>query len=589
MALTKLSLFARPNLDEVKKSGLRGRGGAGFPSGMKWSFMNKPSDGRPRYLVINADEGEPGTCKDREIMRHDPHKLIEGCLIAGRAMGARAAYIYIRGEFYNEASNVQIAIQEAYKHGFIGQNACGSGYDFDVFLHRGAGAYICGEETALIESLEAPATTTTPSFSFGMTPAQGQPTGFQIGSNVASTAPSFGFGSTQQPQPAFSTGTSLGFGGGMTTTTSAAPFGFGASTGGFGIGATSTAPTGLTTSVISSTPSAPSLGLGGINSTPFGGDFAATSSQGKGDAKAFNEMPVPTEIEQSVEDFKKHVKEQKAKKDEVSRGSSKAPEKVSEEVESLKNILSALANNIQHHSALVQKLKHDAAIEIKNAEIAQRTKETAPSMQLDNTAPLEYFMRLVTDFEQRMQFYKQQIEDTERNLLAMTKQNSLTPQELMGTMKKLHEAFVLLAGRVHTIHTTLQNYKDDYLTYRRRVHGDSVDIFSKGQMAVKSSVVNQLNKIGSGPSPFGGASDPLSRTLNNLTGAVQQNSSSSVVNFNSSSLSGSVLAGGNSSGLNFGTPGRPAGLFGNSAQALLPASSNFQLQSPPPGNKRNKR
>lgn len=93
-------------------SGLRGRGGAGFPSGLKWSFMNKPADGRPKYLVVNADEGEPGTCKDREIMRHDPHKLVEGCLIAGRAMGAKAAYIYIRGEFYNEASNMQVAIAE---------------------------------------------------------------------------------------------------------------------------------------------------------------------------------------------------------------------------------------------------------------------------------------------------------------------------------------------------------------------------------------------------------------------------------------------------------------------------------------------
>ena len=141
-------------LDEVKKSGLRGRGGAGFPSGLKWSFMNKPSDGRPKYLVVNADEGEPGTCKDREIMRHDPHTLVEGCLIAGRAMGARAAYIYIRGEFYNEASNLQYAINEAYTAGLIGKNACGTGFDFDVFMHRGAGAYVCGEETALIESLE---------------------------------------------------------------------------------------------------------------------------------------------------------------------------------------------------------------------------------------------------------------------------------------------------------------------------------------------------------------------------------------------------------------------------------------------------
>eukprot|EP00730_Choanoeca_flexa_P006321 TRINITY_DN12134_c0_g1_i1.p1 TRINITY_DN12134_c0_g1~~TRINITY_DN12134_c0_g1_i1.p1 ORF type:complete len:493 (+),score=104.81 TRINITY_DN12134_c0_g1_i1:93-1481(+) len=141
-------------LDEVKKSGLRGRGGAGFPSGLKWSFMNKPSDGRPKYLVVNADEGEPGTCKDREIMRHDPHMLIEGCLVAGKAMGAQAAYIYIRGEFFQEASNLQVAINEAYDKGYIGKNACGSGYDFDVYLFRGAGAYICGEETALIESLE---------------------------------------------------------------------------------------------------------------------------------------------------------------------------------------------------------------------------------------------------------------------------------------------------------------------------------------------------------------------------------------------------------------------------------------------------
>lgn len=142
-------------IKEVRESGLRGRGGAGFPSGLKWSFMNaKPPDGRPRYLVVNADEGEPGTCKDREILRKEPHKLIEGCLVAGRAMHATAAYIYVRGEFYNEASNLQQALDEAYQAGLIGKNACGSGYSFDVYLHRGAGAYICGEETALIESLE---------------------------------------------------------------------------------------------------------------------------------------------------------------------------------------------------------------------------------------------------------------------------------------------------------------------------------------------------------------------------------------------------------------------------------------------------
>jgi len=141
-------------IEEMKKSGLRGRGGAGFPTGLKWSFMPKQSDGRPSYLVVNADEGEPGTCKDRDMMRHDPHKLVEGCLLAGFAMRARAAYVYIRGEFYREAENLQGAIDEAYAAGLIGRNACDSGYDFDVFVHRGAGAYICGEETALIESLE---------------------------------------------------------------------------------------------------------------------------------------------------------------------------------------------------------------------------------------------------------------------------------------------------------------------------------------------------------------------------------------------------------------------------------------------------
>ncbi len=141
-------------IEQMKASGLRGRGGAGFPTGMKWSFMPKQSDGRPHYLVVNADESEPGTCKDRDIMRHEPHKLLEGCLIAGVAMGAHAAYIYVRGEFRNEASNVETAIEEAYAAGLIGPNACGSGWDFDIFLHRGAGAYICGEETALLESLE---------------------------------------------------------------------------------------------------------------------------------------------------------------------------------------------------------------------------------------------------------------------------------------------------------------------------------------------------------------------------------------------------------------------------------------------------
>jgi len=139
-------------IDEVKKSGLRGRGGAGFPTGLKWSFMPK-ADARPSYLVINADESEPGSCKDREILRHDAHLLVEGALLASFAMRAHASYIYVRGEYIREREALQRAIDEAYAAKYIGKNNI-HGWDFDLYVHHGAGAYICGEETAMLESLE---------------------------------------------------------------------------------------------------------------------------------------------------------------------------------------------------------------------------------------------------------------------------------------------------------------------------------------------------------------------------------------------------------------------------------------------------
>jgi len=151
----KLFELGRETIIEIiKDSGLRGRGGAGFSTGMKWSFMPKEVGDRPHFLVINADEGEPGTCKDREIMRSEPHKFIEGAFLASVAMQANAAYCYVRGEFYRETEALQRAVDEAYEAGFLGDNACGTGYKFDFYIHRGMGAYICGEETALIESLE---------------------------------------------------------------------------------------------------------------------------------------------------------------------------------------------------------------------------------------------------------------------------------------------------------------------------------------------------------------------------------------------------------------------------------------------------
>ncbi|MFL5615658.1 MAG: NADH-quinone oxidoreductase subunit NuoF [Gemmatimonadaceae bacterium] len=137
----------------VKESGLRGRGGAGFPTGVKWSFM-KPGDGKPHYLCCNADESEPGTFKDREIMRWTPHALVEGCAIGAYAIGAETAYVYIRGEFTEPIARMESALKEAYAAGVLGKNAMGTGKTVNVYVHRGAGAYICGEETALMNSLE---------------------------------------------------------------------------------------------------------------------------------------------------------------------------------------------------------------------------------------------------------------------------------------------------------------------------------------------------------------------------------------------------------------------------------------------------
>ena len=152
---TKEILKKEPNeiIELVKASQLRGRGGAGFSTGLKWSFMPKDT-GKQHYLVVNADESEPGTCKDREMIRNDPHMLIEGCLIASYAIQATKCYIYIRGEYFFEYEQLEKAIKEAYDKNFVGKNACGSDFDFDIYVHRGAGAYICGEETALLESLE---------------------------------------------------------------------------------------------------------------------------------------------------------------------------------------------------------------------------------------------------------------------------------------------------------------------------------------------------------------------------------------------------------------------------------------------------
>ena len=151
--ILKEKIPAEKIIEEIKTSGLRGRGGAGFPTGLKWSFMPRNAPGQ-KYIVCNSDEGEPGTCKDRDIMRYNPHQLIEGMAIAGYTIGATVGYNYIRGEFWEPYERCEAALAEAYQAGLLGKDILGSGVNFDLHTHLGAGAYICGEETALLESLE---------------------------------------------------------------------------------------------------------------------------------------------------------------------------------------------------------------------------------------------------------------------------------------------------------------------------------------------------------------------------------------------------------------------------------------------------
>src|SRR5207253_8819639 len=151
--LEAAKMTAEAIIEEVKTSNLRGRGGAGFPTGMKWGFVPRTSP-KPKYIVVNADESEPGTCKDRVLIENDPHQLIEGVLIAGLAVDSHAGYIYVRGEYRYLIEVLEKAIAEAYAKGWLGKNIQGTGFDFDLYTHTGAGAYECGEESALLESLE---------------------------------------------------------------------------------------------------------------------------------------------------------------------------------------------------------------------------------------------------------------------------------------------------------------------------------------------------------------------------------------------------------------------------------------------------
>nr|CAG4644286.1 EOG090X0D34 [Lepidurus arcticus] len=428
-------------------------------------------------------------------------------------------------------------------------------------------------------------TSSAPSFgTFGVTTSSAAPAfGFGIGTSTAS-APSFGFGaagtSVAPTQPTFGLGTSLGA---ATNTTTAQPFGLG--------GISSVGLGGTTTTM--------STGLGGVSTA----GLAITMAQGKQDTKAIKETTVPPEIVQGVEDYKNFLKEQKAMREGIARASSNPMLKVQEEVDGLKQLLVSLAMGIQKNGVIVDKLKKDVEFELQNAEMAQKTKDTPLGLQLEHTAPNDYFARLVLDFENRTSLYKHHIEEMERNLGTTTRKEALTPEELIEMLKKVHEAFVALAGRLYTIHEAIREQKAKFLQ-RRRDFGDTSDVFANKTNYRALNLQNKPKRL-AGPSPFGDGNDALTRTMANLANATHYTNPSSTPSNPGTRLITAAL--GSSFALDVGmvildpdnfvlNPFCLSGLGNVSYSTGLGGSVNpptengsFTLRSPPTGTKRGKR
>ncbi|XP_061165419.1 nucleoporin p58/p45-like isoform X2 [Saccostrea echinata] len=361
--------------------------------------------------------------------------------------------------------------------------------------------------------------TTTPSTAgFTLGGATTQPAGFKLGAaatstpafpgstTTASTAPTVGFA---LPIPS----TSAGLGGGLTggirptlTSTSSTAGGFPSFS-----NPSLTKPTGLlgattATGSIFGTPATTSqtVGLGGVDpktSTATSGGL--TVDPKAGDGKTLKKSQIPPEIMKTVEDFKTYVKEEKTEQEGISRMSSKPMYKVQQDVASLKQLLSIVSNGLQRNACAVEKLKREMTQELKNAEMAQRTKDIPAGLQYENTAPTEYFQQLVEDFETQMLTYRQQIETLEGHLHSISQPSILSPEELIDLLRKLHEAFIALAAQLHQVHEAVKTQKEHYLNYRKIFLHDTKNIFEREKKPVKAKVV--VDHFG--PSPFSGLSN----------------------------------------------------------------------------------
>ncbi|XP_035232564.1 nucleoporin p58/p45-like, partial [Stegodyphus dumicola] len=353
-----------------------------------------------------------------------------------------------------------------------------------------------------------------------------------LGGTAATTTTTSLFGATQTA-PSFSsslfptaTTTSSAFPTlGQTSVSSAAPGGF--SFGGFGNTATSSSLSfGQSLSSVSTTPSTlttPSVGLGGVDIQTATGLNGASTSQKK-DGKAVKETQIPNEISVTVESFKKYVKEQKAIREEMSRVSSKNIFRVQEQVVALRQQLSVVSNGLQRNAIAIAKLKEESNQELKNAEIAQRTKDSPSSLQYENNAPTEYFHNLANSFEKQMQSYRQQIEQLERQLLSLSQPYTLTPNEWTAIRRRLHDVFVTLAAQLQTIHQEVQVYKEHFINNQRLNHGDIRNLLQNRKDSLRDNAVNTqlLSSVTYGPSPFAAVQSAVGKAITNVFGRSQQ-------------------------------------------------------------------
>lgn len=409
--------------------------------------------------------------------------------------------------------------------------------------------------------------TTTPSLAASSTSLGTNPLGgasAPFGGLGATSTTSNVFGTTQTA-PSFSTSvfptsttTTSAFPtlGAPTTSASTSSFNFGgfntstpSSTFSFGTGSSLISTTTATASTASAT-----IGLGGVDIQSSTG-LNGVNTSSKKDSKAIKESQIPNELAITVESFKKYVKEQKAIREEMSRVSSKNIFRVQEQVNALKQQLSVVSNGLQRNAVAIAKLKEESNCELKNAEIAQRTKDAPASMQYENNAPAEYFENLANSFEKQMQVYRQQIEQLERHLVSLTQPYTLTPNEWTAIRRRLHDTFVTLAAQLQTVHQEVQVYKEHFINQQKSNHADLRNLLGNRRDSLKDSISNSHlpATVTYGPSPFAAVQSAVGKAISNAFNRSQQ-----LPGLTSGNLSSSLTMGRISS-FQSSTPFKPLG------------------------------